>query len=457
MRELDDLRRAAELVRQPPLDAIVSTARRRRRRTILTVVAAGAAVALLAGGAAALTDTLDRSAPPVDRPAPGRTTPEGIVTADASRLVVGATSIGDPDVRLSLWESGCAGCARPDGTADTRSAMALTTDGYEDTAYLASPVPRSRVLAVEGELRGPRIESPTDDTFLVVDTQRPGEWLVGADGSVQRVDRVTARLAPADPRLWFRCFPAHRPAAWGDVTTVNSAHEYPWCALDPESATAYEWPARWAGSVTLPTSGEQAWGTDNAAQPTFAWWEAQGRRHRRFLADGVGEARDVVWSSPTGRPLFFVKRANESTVALFEPRPVPRVVVRDAPVAPSSRQFDVMVGTPDGAVVAVRTHWTAGASTTEPYHETVIWRGERLRRPLRPRPRVRRVGGRGNASAGLAPRADGRRRPDPGHDAAGRRRLLGRRPHVDGDHHLAMRRRRGSPGQRPLVVQQPPP
>ncbi len=376
MHELDDLRRAADLVRQPPLDAIVSTARRRRRRTILTVLAAGVAVALLAGGGTALTDRLDRSAPPVDRPLPGRTTPEGIVTADASRLVVAATSVGDPDVRLALWESGCAGCARPDGTADTRSALALTTNGYEDITYLASPVPRSRVLAVVGELRGPRVESPTDDTFLVVDTQRPGEWLVRTDGSVQRVDRVAARLAPDDPRRWYRCFPAHRPAAWGDVTTVNPAHEYPWCALDPESATAYEWPARWVGSVTLPTSGEQAWGTDTTAQPTFAWWENEGGRHRRFLADHVGDARDTVWSSPTGRPLFFVKRAGQSTVELFEPRPAARVVTRAAPVAPSARQLDVMVGTPGGAVVALRTHWTAGASTTDPYHETVIWRAE---------------------------------------------------------------------------------
>jgi hypothetical protein len=375
MPELDELRGLADVIRQPSLGAIVSTAERRRRRALVAAVSVGATVALLAGAGTLLTGYDDRSAPPAHDPAPGptpgTTTPRGIVTGEGSHLIQAATSPDDLDVRIAVWEAGCPDC---DGSGPARSpasALALTTDGFASTTYVANPLaphPRPDELS---EFTGPRIESPTRDLFLVSDTEAPDEWLVRSDGTLQRVQRVTTPLAPTDPRLWFRCHPAEEPASWDGAPYIDPAHHFPWCALDPGSATAYEWPARWNGSVPTPVAGEAPWGTDERWQPTFAWWEADGQRSRRFLADGVGDARGKVWNSPTGEPLFFTRLDHEPKIDLLVPGKGAdaQVLHRAAPDASYTRQFDLMTGTPDGALLAVQT-----------YPETVIWRAEDLER-----------------------------------------------------------------------------
>jgi hypothetical protein len=370
MHDLDELRGLTGQIRQPSFEAIVATARRRRRRAIATVTALCAGFVVLVGGGALLSGTYDRPAPAVDEPPPGPMSPEGIVTGEASRLVVAAASPGDSDVRVALWEADCEGCGAPDGTWSTKSAFALTTDGFVSrTTYVDAPAFGVQEHPLAEEPRGPRIESPAKDLFLITDTMRPGEWLVGTDGTVQQVERVQTRLAPTDPRLWFRCHPAETPPAWDGYLQIDPAHLYPWCALDPDSATAYEWPARWIGSQVLPVSGEEPWGIDNLAQPTFAWWEVDGQRYRRFLADGVGDARGPVYNPPTGGPLFFTRFEYEPSMDLLEPGEGPdmQVLTRDAPGDRYAPSFDLMAGTPDGALLAVST-----------YPETMIWRTEDL-------------------------------------------------------------------------------
>jgi len=369
MRELDELRGLTGVIRPPSLDAIVSTSRRRRRRGMVTAVSVAATVALFAGGGALLTGYDDRSAPPAQDPTPGPMTPEGIVIGEDSRLVQAATSLDDLDVRVAVWEADCPECDESDVTSPTVSALALTTDGFASTTYVDSPAGSYRKPDGLGEFRGPWIESPAEGLFLIVDTEKPGEWLVGTDGTVRRVERVTSPVAPSDPRLWFRCYPAETPAAWNGVSYLNPAHMFPWCALDPDSATAYQWPARWNGSVPLPVSGEQPWGIDDRWQPTFAWWEVNGQRQRRFLADSPEDARGKVWNPPTGGPLFFTRYGDEPEMDLLLPSEGgdPQIVTRDAPDGPSSGEFDLMTGTPDGALLAVQT-----------YPETAIWRTEDL-------------------------------------------------------------------------------
>ena len=81
---------------------------------------------------------------------------------------------------------------------------------------------------------------------------------------------------------------------------------FAWCALDPDSATAYEWPARWNGSVPLPVSGKEPWGIDDRWQPTFAWWRSTANVSVVSSPDGLGDARGKLWNPPTGGPLFFI-------------------------------------------------------------------------------------------------------------------------------------------------------
>ncbi|GAA2142740.1 hypothetical protein GCM10009844_14230 [Nocardioides koreensis] len=370
MPELDELRGLAGRIRQPSLEAIVSTARRRRRRAMTTAVSVGATVALLAGASTLLTGYDDRSAPPAHDPAPGPTTPERIVTGEGSRLIQAATSLDDLDVRIAVWEADCPDC-EPGAGRPTGSALALTTDGFSSTTYVTNPIDPHPKPGELSEYTGPRIESPTRDLFLIIDTEKPDEWLVRSDGTMQRVERVTTKLAPTDPRLWFRCHPTEKPAAWKGVPIIDPAHLFPWCALDPDSATAYEWPARWNGSVPLPVAGEEPWGIDDRWQPTFAWWEVDGQRLRRFLADGVGDARGKVWNFPTHGPLFFTRLDHEPEIELLVPGEGTdaQIVRRDAPDAPFTTQFDLMTGTPDGALLAVQTS-----------PETAIWRAEDLDR-----------------------------------------------------------------------------
>jgi hypothetical protein len=367
MHNLAALRGLTGQIRQPSFEAIVTTARRRRRRNVASATAVCAAFALLVGGAAFLTGTYDRRAPLVDEPPPGPMTPRGIVTGEASNLVAAAASLDDPDARVALWEADCEGCGEPDGTWSKKSALALTTDGFASTTYVDAPALGLLEHPLAGDPRGPRIESPAKDLFLITDTMRPGEWLVDTNGTVRHVERVGTRLAPSDPRLWFRCHPAESPPAWEGYLQIDPAHLYPWCALDPDSATAYEWPARWTGSLELPVSGEEPWGIDALAQPTFAYWEVDGQRYRRFLADGVGDARGPVYNPPTGGPLFFTRFEHEPSMNLLEPGEGPdiRVLTREAPRDLQAPGFDLMTGTPDGALIAVSS-----------YPETTVWRAE---------------------------------------------------------------------------------
>lgn len=369
MHELDDLRGVAPLIRRPSIEAIISTARRRRRRVMTAVTAVGAAFALMAGGGVLLSGTDDRSAPPAHEPTPGRMTPKEVVNGEASRLVTAATSLDDLEVRIALWEADCPGCGKPDGTRATRSALALTTDGFASTTYVNAPALTVQEHFIAGVPHGPRIESLTDDLFLIVDVQTPREWLVRTDGTVQRVERVRTRLAPNEPRLWFRCRPVRPPEEWEEAPYIDPAKMYPWCSLDPDSATAYEWPARWNGSLALPIAEEEPWGIDDLWQPTFAWWEVDGQRHRRFLAESPPDARGAVWNPPTGGPLFFTRVDHEPDIDLIEPREGAgvRVIEREAPESSTWTRLDLMAGTPDGGLLAVST-----------YPELLIWRAEDL-------------------------------------------------------------------------------
>jgi len=332
------------------------------------VTAAGAAFALIAGGGVLMAGTDDRSAPPAHEPAhepmPERMSPQEVVNGEASRLNGAAVSLDDLDVRIALWEADCPGCRKPDGGGVTRSALALTTDGFASTTYVPGAA-----LGVQAPLFGPRIESLTEDLFLIVDVYTPREWLVRTDGTVQRLDRARTRLAPDDPRLWFRCRPVHPPAEWEEAPYIDPAKMYPWCSLDPDSATAYEWPARWNGSLALPGAAEEPWGIDDLWQPTFAWWEVGGQRHRRFLAESPPDARGAVWNPPNGGPLFFTRSGHESGIDLIEPREGTRVRVieREAAEISTGTRLDLMAGTPDGALLAVST-----------YPEMLIWRAEDL-------------------------------------------------------------------------------
>lgn len=370
MRELDDLRELTARIRRPSTEALVATARRRRRRAATLGTAVAALVALLAGGTVVMTGYDDRSAPPAHQPAPGPMTPEGIVNGESSRLVTAAVSIDDPDARIALWEADCPRCGAVDGPAYTVSALALTTDGFGSATYVRAPDSADSKAQI-GVRTPARIESLADDLFLVVDTDTPGEWLVRADGTMRRVERVATRLAPTDPRLWFRCHPADEPSSWDNAAPPSHPPEHsPWCALDPDSATAYEWPARWRGSVALPVSGEEPWGVDVRWQPTFAWWEVDGQRQRRLLAESPLDERGAVWNPPTGGPLYFTRFGSGSRLDLLTPLQGPgmRVVARDAPPGddPVSR-VDLMTGTPERALLAVQT-----------YPSTMIWRAEDL-------------------------------------------------------------------------------
>ena len=358
MPDLDQLREATALIRQPPLDEIVDTARRRRHRAVL---AATAAATVLGLGATAVLTT------PTEAPAPASPA-EKVVRAPSSRLVATATSLDDLDTRLAVWASSCPECAEPGGAATPRSVLALTTDAFAATTYVPNPVPGEHGPRQVGDAYGPRIESVTADQFLLVATDRPREWLVGTDGTVEPVRRVSTRMAPSDPRLWFRCSPGEATGR-GQEGWLDPAAGYPWCALDPVTGTAYEWPRRWAGSVSLPVSGVAPWGVDAENQPTFAWWEAGGERHRRFLAESPLDARGVVWNPPGDDPLFFVHAAHDDEIDLVVPGPGAgpgaEVLTRSAPHDPLSSDFDLLVGTPGAALLAVRVA-----------PETVIWRAD---------------------------------------------------------------------------------
>jgi len=364
MPEVEDLRGLVPQIQQPPLEAIVSTARRRRRGALAATLALGTA-AFAAGGMLVAADD-DRAQPPAGPVSPD----EEVVRAKETDLVAAAVSPGDLDVRISLWVRGCSECSGVDREPVRGPALALTEDGFGAATFLAPPIevtaPPVEWLG-ESSTRGPRIDAPAEGTFLLVDTEMPREWLVGADGSVARVTRVGTMIAPDDPKLWFKCHPVRDPGSWADVVPpVDPVHMFPWCALDLATATSYEWQTAWNGSVALPVEGVSPWGVDNRWQPTVAWWETNGVRHRQVLEDCPCVGRGVVWGAP--QPTYYVFETRVNELQLLGPGPdVDLEAVRREPPGGDLVRINAMVATPGGALLAVQT-----------FPEARIWRADHL-------------------------------------------------------------------------------
>ncbi len=360
MPEVEDLRGLVPQIQQPPLEAIVSTARRRRRAAFAATLALGTAAFVASGMLVAADD--DRGQPPAGQVPPNQ---KVVRTAD---LVAAAVSPGNLGVRISLWVRGCPECPGVEGEPPRGPALALTKDGFGAATFRASPVK----LAPSGwpggpSSRGPRIDAPAEGTFLLVDTEMPREWLVSADGSVTRVTRVETVIAPDDPKLWFKCHPARDPASWADaVPPVDPAHMFPWCALDLATATSYEWPTAWNGSLALPVEGGSPWGVDDRWQPTVAWWETNGVRHHQVLGDCPCVGRGPVWGAH--QPTYFVFDTRVNELQLLGPGPGADLeAVRLEPPGAEDVEIDAMVATPGGALLAVQT-----------FPEARIWRADNL-------------------------------------------------------------------------------
>jgi hypothetical protein len=265
---------AADLV--PPevdLGAVHRGARARRRRTQAAVVAAAALAAVTTG--ALLVDGRADSSPqpvvPVPTPTstptstptdeeqvwtPDALTARDVVLDEGARARATAVAAGDPDTRLAVW--GAAG----------RAGVAVTTDAFRTTTYAL--VPRLQPAAYQAL-------TPRDDVFLLSHVNHTDEWLVGADGSVRAVDRVRREVLPQDERLWFQC----ADGGWRST----------WCALDPDTATAYVWPEEWDGSAVPPGPDVVPWGANPEPRSVGGtgrlevWWGTGGARQVRTLAD----------------------------------------------------------------------------------------------------------------------------------------------------------------------------
>jgi hypothetical protein len=197
--------------------------------------------------------------------------------------VLGSVGVaaGDTDTRLALWRDG------------RNVGLALTRDAFETATYVDAPFQ----VSAYGAPTDVRVSSPRDDLFLVQGGNASVEWLVGVDGRVRRVSRVDGERMPQDPRLWFQC-----EGTWRAT----------WCALDPDTATAYRWKA-WDGSAVPPGAGVTPWGADPQPRSTSkvgrleAWWGLGGERRVRTLASakhgdnvlGSPPPQIALWSSPS--------------------------------------------------------------------------------------------------------------------------------------------------------------
>ncbi|GAB3022104.1 hypothetical protein GCM10011376_27210 [Nocardioides flavus (ex Wang et al. 2016)] len=286
---LGDAARGLTAELSPPevdLGAVHRGARARRRRA-QAAVAAAVTLAVVTTGAFLVDGRPDSSPQPVlpvptptSTPAPTPTddveptwSPEVVSVRDVvldQRARASATGIaaGDPDTRLAIW------------AADGRTGVAATTDAYRSTTYV--PVPRLQVDAYQ-------VLSPRDDLFLLSHVNHTDEWLVGADGVVRRVDRVRGEVAARDERLWFQC-------------AVGGGWRSTWCALDPESGTAYVWPDAWDGSAVPPGRGVTPWGANPEPRSVGGtgrlevWWGSGGEREVRTLA--TAQFGDYVLDCP---------------------------------------------------------------------------------------------------------------------------------------------------------------
>ena len=294
------------------LDGIRAQARRNRRRgtalataaTALAVIAASAVIGSSRDSAApdpvepAPTPVETSAAPPSPgepNPFPKSMTPEQVVNEPGADLWTAAVAPGDPDMRISMWSFACTRPC-PEGGPYEFTGIALTTDGYETTTYLSSSIPLGVDL---------HVSNPEQGLFLVTDQSNGGEWLVDVTGHVRRVTRVDTEIRPADPRSWFPC-----PGHWRST----------WCALDPGTATAYEWPRAWDGSAASPAVGDLPWGANpkpRAASTSGrleAWWDTdRGRQVRTLAATYEG---DYILGTPPGEMAYWARVDGTDTVEL---------------------------------------------------------------------------------------------------------------------------------------------
>jgi hypothetical protein len=333
---------------QVDLEAVRAGARRRHRRTTVLVAAATVATAVLGGIVVTngrLSDAPDPVTPiptitPTD-PAPTESvwvpdsiTPEQIVRADDARPVAAAISAGDPDTRLSIWHS--AGY----------SAIAVTADGYETVTYGAIAGVRPSNL---------EILSPGEGLFLLTGVNHDEHSLVGADGTVRRLAMVHKQVEPGDDRLWFQC--------------ADEGWRYTWCALDPDTATAYVWPKAWDGSAVPPGPGVQPWGANPEPRAVGstgvleAWWGAGPDRQTRAL--GAAEAGDYVLGCAPG--LMALWSLDSGTIDIHTSRDGGATWQVASYAAPQSDIWWQVRCLPDGSWLASSGHgglslWRASAS-----------------------------------------------------------------------------------------------
>lgn len=297
-------RQVADGVRPPDVDPdeIRMRARRSQRRRV-SLAAAAALVAVVAASAVLVSTPDPRMSEPVNpAPSPSRTltseptpepnpfprsmTPEEVVAHPDALLSTVAVAPDAPDTRMALWSVSCTRPC-PEKGPYSFSALALTTDGYETTTFVRPGF----TLGVNLE-----VSSPRQGLFLVVDVSNAREWLVDLDGTVRPVTRASRELSPDDPRLWFQC-----TGRWRQT----------WCALDPTTATAYEWPRAWDGSAARPDSGDRPWGANPEPRSTLAtgrleaWWDTDSGRQVRTLAEVT--KGDYVLGSPPGEMMLWAR------------------------------------------------------------------------------------------------------------------------------------------------------
>jgi hypothetical protein len=285
------------------LGRVRARAQASRRRT--TALAAAAAVLAVVAGASIAEGRLDSSPQPVKpNPTPVLPTPsptsspsrvppkdaalaEEIVRSGQATVGVVGVSDADPDTRLAIWR------------AAGGSAITVTTDGFRTATYTTGPRLRQMV----------RARSITDDLFLLSDINDTVELLVGTDGSVREVRRMTGQERAADDRFWYQC---NGGELWRST----------WCALDPTTATASMWPEAWDGSAVPPIAGAEPWGANPRPRSVGAtgqlevWWGSGGERQVRTLASATyGDyvldcPADVMalWSSSGGAVTIHTSR-----------------------------------------------------------------------------------------------------------------------------------------------------
>lgn len=283
------------------LGAVRTRARRNQRRA-RAVIAATAVTAAVGIGVVAFGERPSAAPDPMPTPTPtpspsptatvqtqpwgpGIVTPSEAVHDPASRLGMVGISAGDPGVRLAIW------------SLDGYLGMATTRDDFATTVYAAVP-------AGAGQ---PRISSPRDDLFLLETGGRP--WLVGSDGTTRRVRFVQRDVTPDDPRQWFQC-----EGSWRQT----------WCALDPDTATAFRWSLTWDGSAVPPGAGVIPWGANPEPRAVGstgvleAWWGTGSARHVRTLA--TADNGDYVLGCPAGLMALWSSRSDSGSVQIHTSR-----------------------------------------------------------------------------------------------------------------------------------------